>query len=35
MWSVPFNQDHYDNWFGVGIGSEEASAETFKKLYKG
>ena len=35
MWSVPFNQDHYDNWFGVGIGSEAASAETFKKLYKG
>ena len=34
MWSVPFNQDHYDNWFGVCIGSEAASAETFKNFIK-
>jgi uncharacterized Fe-S cluster-containing MiaB family protein len=35
MWSVPYNQDHFDNWFGLGIGPESASKETLKKLEKG
>ncbi len=37
MWSAPFGQASYYNfnWFGVSIGSELATAETFKKFQKG
>jgi len=33
MWSAPFNHDHYDNWFGIGIGKDRASSELFRKFY--
>ncbi|CAH1779987.1 unnamed protein product [Owenia fusiformis] len=33
MWSVPYNQDHYSNWLGLGIRPEQSTDPAFNDMY--